>query len=42
MGDMSQPLQSIHDLILDGGTKGFPPDQPPLRLGDVGRRAGAC
>ena len=33
---MSQPLQSIHDLILDGGTKGIPPDQPPLRLGDVG------
>ena len=33
---MSHPLQSIHDLILDGCTKGFPPDHPPLRLGEVG------
>jgi D-serine dehydratase len=33
---MPNPLQSIHDLILDGGTKGIPLDQPPLRLGDVG------
>jgi len=33
---MSDPLQSIHDLILDGCTKGFPPDLPPLRLGDIG------
>ncbi|MDR3685204.1 MAG: hypothetical protein P4L11_15855, partial [Geothrix sp.] len=32
---MPHPLQLIHDLILDGCTKGFPPDQPPLRLGDV-------
>jgi D-serine dehydratase len=35
---MTHPLQSIHDLILDGCTKGYPPDRPPLRLGDVGRQ----
>ena len=33
---MRHPLQAIHDTILDGRTKGYPPDQPPRRLGDVG------
>jgi D-serine dehydratase len=35
---MSQSLQSIPDIILDGRTKGYPQDQPPLRLGDVPSR----
>jgi D-serine dehydratase len=35
---MPHPLQSIHDLMLDGCTKGFPPDRSPLRLGDVGHQ----
>ena len=33
---MPHPLQPILDLTLDGRTKGFPLDRPPLRLGDVG------
>ncbi len=33
---MPQALQSILDTILDGRTKGYPPDHPPLRLGDIG------
>ena len=35
---MSDPLQPILDLVLDGRTKGFPLDAPALRLGDVGRQ----
>jgi D-serine dehydratase len=33
---MPDPLQAILDLTFDGRTKGFPPDQPSVRLGDVG------
>jgi D-serine dehydratase len=33
---MPNPQQAILDMILDGRTKGFPADRPPLRLGDVG------
>jgi D-serine dehydratase len=33
---MSHPLQAIYDTMLDGRTKGYPRDLPPLRLGDVG------
>ena len=30
------PLQPILDSRLDGRTKGFPQDHPPVRLGDIG------
>lgn len=33
---MRDPLQPLLDLVLDGRTKGFPQDRPPLRLGEVG------
>ncbi len=33
---MPNPLQAILDLTFDGRTKGFPADQPSVRLGDVG------
>ena len=33
MRDLLQPLL---DLLLDGRTKGFPQDRPPVRLGDIG------
>ena len=29
-------LQPILDSLLDGQTKGFPQDRPPVRLGEVG------
>ena len=32
---MSQELQSILDLTLDGRTKGFPQSAAPVRLGDI-------
>lgn len=35
---MSDPLQRIFDLTLDGQIKGFPSTRPPLRLGEVGRQ----
>ena len=35
---MSDALQPLLDLVLDGRTKGFPQDQSPVRLGDVGRK----
>jgi len=31
-------LQSLLDSVLDSRTKGFPLDQPPLRLGEVGQQ----
>jgi D-serine dehydratase len=33
---MTAALQPILDLMLDGGSKGFPQDRPATRLGDVG------
>jgi D-serine dehydratase len=33
---MPHPLQPILNTMLDGQTKGYPPERPPLRLGDIG------
>jgi D-serine dehydratase len=33
---MGHPLQSLLDTVLDGRTKGYPQDGPPLRLSEVG------
>lgn len=33
---MSHPLASLLSTVLDGRTKGYPQDRPPLRLGEVG------
>mgnify|MGYP001039829308 CR=1 FL=1 len=35
---MRDPLQPLLDLVLDGRTKGYPQDQPPMRLGEIGRQ----
>jgi D-serine dehydratase len=35
---MSDPLQPILDLVLDGRTKGFPQGKAPVRLGDAGKQ----